>query len=103
MMRRYEEGIEISPQTLAYDVIANVGSDGNYLMEMHTVKRCRTEFWTPAVADRAGLEEWMDTGRKRAVDRAHERWQMLVAEHEDPPLDETTIRQLESFVEERSS
>jgi trimethylamine--corrinoid protein Co-methyltransferase len=103
MMRRYEEGVEISPETLAYDVIANVGSDGNYLMEMHTVKRCRTEFWTPAVADRAGLEEWMDTGRKRAVDRAHERWQMLVAEHEDPPLDETTIRQLESFVEERSS
>jgi trimethylamine--corrinoid protein Co-methyltransferase len=103
MMRRYKEGIEISPDTLAYDVIANVGSDGNYLMEMHTVERCRTEFWTPAVADRAGLEEWMDTGRKRAVDRAHERWQKLVAEHEDPPLDETTIRQLESFVEERST
>jgi trimethylamine--corrinoid protein Co-methyltransferase len=101
MMRRYEEGIEVAPETLAYDVIENVGSDGNYLMEMHTVKRCRTEFWTPAVADRAGLEAWMDGGRKRAVDRAHERWQKLVAEHEDPPLDETTVRQLESFVEER--
>ncbi|MBS3784882.1 MAG: trimethylamine methyltransferase family protein, partial [Anaerolineae bacterium] len=74
-----------------------------YLMEMHTVERCRTEFWTPDVADRAGLEQWMETGRKRAVDLAHERWQDLVAEHEDPPLDETTIRQLESFVEERIS
>ena len=103
MARRYEEGIEVTPDTLAYDVIANVGSDGNYLMEMHTVERCRSEFWTPAVVDRAGLEEWMDTGRKRAVDRAHERWQKLVAEHEDPPLDETTVRQLESFVEERVS
>jgi len=103
MLRRYEEGIEVAPETLAYDVIENVGSDGNYLMEMHTVERCRTEFWTPEVADRAGLEEWMATGRKRAVDLAHERWQKLVAEHEDPSLDETTIRQLESFVEERLS
>lgn len=103
MMRRYEEGIEVTPETLAYDVIANVGSDGNYLMEMHTVKRCRTEFWTPAVVDRAGLEEWMSAGRKKAVDRAHQRWQKLVAEHEDPPLDDTTVDQLESFVEDRLS
>ena len=103
MMRRYEDGIEVSPETLAYDVIENVGSDGNYLMEMHTVQRCRTEFWTPAVADRAGIEEWMEAGRKRVVDLAHERCQKLVAEHEDPPLEETTIRQLETFVEEHSS
>ncbi|MFW6082559.1 MAG: trimethylamine methyltransferase family protein [Chloroflexota bacterium] len=103
MMRRYEQGIEVAPDTLAYDVITSVGSEGNYLMEMHTVERCRTEFWTPAVIDRAGLEEWMKTGQKRAVDRAHNRWEKLVAEHEDPVLDEGTIRQLESFVEERIS
>jgi trimethylamine--corrinoid protein Co-methyltransferase len=103
MMRRYEKGIEVAPETLAYDVIANVGSDGNYLMEMHTVKRCRTEFWTPAVVDREGLEEWMASGRKRAVDRAHERRQKLVAEHEDPPLDGTTVRQLEDYVAQRTS
>jgi trimethylamine--corrinoid protein Co-methyltransferase len=100
MMRRYEKGIEVAPETLAYDVIANVGSDGNYLMEMHTVKRCRTEFWTPTVVDRTGLEEWMAGGRRRAVDRAHQRFQKLVAEHEDPPLDETTVRQLEAYVAE---
>ena len=103
ILRRYENGIEVAPETLAYDVITNVGSEGNYLMEMHTVERCRTEFWTPDVADRAGLEEWMDTGRKRAIDRAHERWQKLVAEHEDPTLDETTVRQLEAYVEEHAS
>lgn len=101
MMRRYEEGIDVSPDTLAYDVIASVGSDGNYLMEMHTVERCRTEFWTPALIDRAGLEDWMETGRKRAVDLAHERCKRLLEEHEDPPLDGTSVRQLESFVEER--
>ncbi|MGD2147055.1 MAG: trimethylamine methyltransferase family protein [Anaerolineae bacterium] len=103
LVRRYAEGIDVSPETLAYDVIANVGSDGNYLMEMHTVERCRTEFWMPALVDRTGLEAWMDSGRIRAVDRAHRRWQQLVAEHQDPPLDQTTVRQLEAYVEERTS
>lgn len=103
MLRRYERGIEVTPDTLAYDVIASVGSQGNYLMEMHTVERCRNEFWAPTVVDRSGLEEWMATGRERAVDRAHAHWQRLVAEHEDPPLDETTVRELERFVEEQAA
>lgn len=103
LLRRYEQGIEVTPETLAYDVIARVGSEGNYLMEMHTVERCRSEFWVPTVVDRSGLEEWMAGGRERAVDRAHSRWKRLVTEHEDPPLDETTVRQLGRFVEEQAA
>jgi len=100
LVRRFRRGFEISPETIAYDLIAKVGSGGNYLMEMHTVKRCRTEFWAPAVSDRDGLEAWMGGGRETAVDRARARWQKLVKEHQDPPLDETTARQLREFVDE---
>ena len=103
MLRHYEKGIEVNPGTLAYDVIASVGSQGNYLMEMHTVQRCRSEFWAPTLVDRTGLEVWMDTGRERAVDRAYARWKRLVADHEDPPLDETTVRQLARCVEEHGA
>jgi trimethylamine--corrinoid protein Co-methyltransferase len=99
MVRRLRQGIVVEPETLAYDVVANVGPGGNFLVEMHTVERCRQEFWTPSVCDRAGLEAWMQGGRQDAVDRARKRWQRLVAEHEDPPLDETTARQLRAFVE----
>jgi trimethylamine--corrinoid protein Co-methyltransferase len=99
MVRRFHQGITVEPDTLAYDVIANVGPGGNYLMEMHTVKRCRKEFWRPALCDRAGLEAWMQGGRQTAVDRARQRWETLVAEHVDPPLDATTAKQLERFVE----
>jgi len=100
MVRRFRQGIAVTPETLAYDVMAKVGPGGNYLMETHTVERCRSEFWQPAVCDRGGLEAWMTGGRQDAVVRAHQRWQQLLAEHEDPPLDATTARQLQAFVEE---
>jgi trimethylamine--corrinoid protein Co-methyltransferase len=93
----------VDDKTLAYDVIANVGPGGNYLMEMHTVKRCRKEFWAPALCDRGGLEAWMQAGKPTAVDRAHQRWQELVAEHQDPALDKVTRSQLEAYVEARRS
>jgi trimethylamine--corrinoid protein Co-methyltransferase len=103
MVRRYRQGFDVSPATIAYDVIADVGPGGNYLMEMHTVKRCRTEFWKPNVIDRGGLEAWMSGGRKTAVDRAGQRWQKLIAEHKDPPLNGTITEQLASYVEEHTS
>jgi trimethylamine--corrinoid protein Co-methyltransferase len=103
MVRRLQAGITIDPETLAYDVVSKVGPGGNYLMEMHTVKRCRKEFWRPAVCDRGGLEAWMQSGGLTAVDRARARWQQLVADHEDPALDATTARQLHTYVEEQLS
>ena len=103
MVRRLHRGIAVTPETLAYDVIANVGPGGNYLMETHTVKRCRKEFWQPALCDRGGLEGWMLGGRQDAVARARQRWRRLVAEHKDPPLDKTIARQLQAFVEEHST
>ncbi len=102
MVRRLKQGLVVDDKTLAYDVIANVGPGGNYLMEMQTVKRCRKEFWKPDLCDRGGLEAWMQAGKPTAADRARQRWQALLAEHEDPPLDETTARQLRAYLEARA-
>jgi trimethylamine--corrinoid protein Co-methyltransferase len=100
MVRRLHRGIAVTPETLAYEVAAHVGPGGNFLMEMHTVERCRTEFWEPQICDRDGLDAWMQAGKLTAVDRARQRWQRLVAEHRDPQLDETTSRQLQAYVDE---
>jgi trimethylamine:corrinoid methyltransferase-like protein len=70
-------------------------------MEMHTLGRCRTEFWQPAVSSRDGIESWMAAGRPDATHRARQRWQKLVAEHQDPPLDPTITRQLQALVDEQ--
>jgi trimethylamine--corrinoid protein Co-methyltransferase len=103
MVRRYRRGISVTPETLAYDVIANVGPGGNYLMEPHTIARCRSEFWQPTIGDREAIGDWIATGRPDETVRATKRWQKLLAEHQDPPLDKTVARQLKEFVDEHTS
>jgi trimethylamine--corrinoid protein Co-methyltransferase len=98
IMRRYRKGIEVSDDTLAYDIGAKVGPGGNFLMEMHTVKRCRTEFWSPNLVDRGGLEAWMSGGQQRTLDRAHRRWKKLLEKYEQPEIDAGVAQQLEDFV-----
>jgi trimethylamine--corrinoid protein Co-methyltransferase len=100
MVRRFRRGIVVEPDTLAYDVVAHAWPGGNFLTEDHTVARCRTEFWEPAVSDRDGLEAWMIGGQQDALVRARRRWQRLLAEHEDPPLDESVRRRLNEYVQE---
>ncbi len=101
-VRRFHRPIVVDDETLAYDVVARVGPGGHFLMEDQTVERCRTEFWQPEVSDRTGLDEWLQAGKPDIVTRARERWQQLVAAHEDPPLDGVTARQLRAYLEEET-
>ena len=103
MLKHYRRGITVTPETLAYEVTACVGPGSNYLSEMHTVERCRSEFWMPSVSDRSGMDAWMEGGREDALSRARRRWQKLVAEHEDPPLEGITARQLSEYVASHSA
>ncbi len=101
LVRHWLQRFPVDEETLAFPIIAQVGPGGNYLMEMHTLGRCRTEFWQPAVSSRDGIESWMAAGRPDATHRARQRWQKLVAEHQDPPLDPTITRQLQVLVDEQ--
>jgi trimethylamine---corrinoid protein Co-methyltransferase len=102
MVRRFQQGILVDDETMAFPIIAAVGPGGNYLMEMHTLDRCRTEFWPPQLAAREGLDGWMNAGRPDIVSQAHRRWKKLVAAHEDPPLEASIVKQLQLFVDEQS-
>lgn len=101
MVRRYNQGLTVNQDSLAYDVIAGVGPGGNFLRETHTVTRCRHSFWQPALCDRDGLEMWLANGQPDLTQRANQHWQDLLAEHEDPPMDAMTKRQLQAYMAER--
>jgi trimethylamine---corrinoid protein Co-methyltransferase len=102
MVRNFRCGFEVNSETLAYSVIERVGPGNNFLIDDHTARHCRTAFWKPALADRGGLEAWMQGGRQNALARARQRWHDLLQDHADPDLDPIIRRQLQGYVEKYS-
>ena len=104
MVRHYLRGIEVTPETLGYEVIARVGHNGHFIGEDHTLERCRSAFWQPMISDRSGLAGGMsENGKQDATARAKARWKQLLCEYQEPPLDGLISRQIQSYVEENTS
>jgi trimethylamine--corrinoid protein Co-methyltransferase len=80
MIGRFIQGEEISDETIALDLIKEVGPlPGNYLSTVHTRDLWRKEQYLPHSADRSTYSEWAQTGKKRALDYARERMDKILA------------------------
>ena len=100
MLKHFFRGMEVTPETLAVDVIKNVGHDGHYLGESHTIERCRSEFWMPNIGDRSGLEAWWGGEQENTTARCTGRWQDLLNDYLEPMLDPTPKKQVQDYLEE---
>ena len=63
MARRFGAGIEVSPDTIATEVIARAALDNSFLTDPHTLERYATEMWIPQIFRREGIENWTEAGR----------------------------------------
>ena len=98
--RRMTRGIEVNEDTLATDVIHNVGPNGHYLREPHTRRHYKTEFWYPNLCDRRNFAEWDMMGRKSMKDRTIDRVRDILATHEPAPLKDGTETLIEEVLEQ---
>ena len=87
MVGRFVEGIEVSDETLALDLIEEVGPiPGHYLGKEHTRKWWERENFVPKAADWLTYPEWMETGKKSCLDYARERMEEVLDTHKPTPL-----------------
>jgi trimethylamine--corrinoid protein Co-methyltransferase len=94
MAKRFIRGIEVSTETLARDVIEEVGPGGHFLQEMHTVRHMRNELWMPGLLARQHRDIWRAEGAKDMAQRVGERVRELVESHQAPPLPDETLAAL---------
>jgi trimethylamine--corrinoid protein Co-methyltransferase len=97
--RRITRGIEVNEETLAVDVIQDVGPDGHYLYHDHTMRHFKTEFWYPSLCDRRNFEEWEADGKKTMGDRVIERTREIAATHEPSPVRPETEKAIADIME----
>ncbi|MEA1959241.1 MAG: trimethylamine methyltransferase family protein [Chloroflexota bacterium] len=73
MVMRAVEGITVNDDTLAFDLIKEIGPGGHFVQTQHTRKYMRKEHYQPSLGDREHFEEWQAGGRIDTAARAKER------------------------------
>jgi trimethylamine--corrinoid protein Co-methyltransferase len=84
-IKAFIKGWEVNDETLALDVIAELGPDGDFLNTAHTLKHFR-ERWYPDLFERTNYQSWLSKGGKDLAERAKEKINTILAEHKPEPL-----------------
>jgi trimethylamine--corrinoid protein Co-methyltransferase len=85
MARSFMGGVTLDAETLALDVIQQVGPGGDYLAHEHTLAHFR-EFWQPALFSRQRSADWARRSSKRLGDRLRERTIQTMEAHRPEQL-----------------
>jgi len=99
-VRRLYRGIPVDDETLAVDVVKAVGADGNFLTQMHTLNHLRSTQWQPKLISRAGYEKWQSSGSTSLLDRAWEKLQQILSDHQPVPIPDDRARQIQVLVDQ---
>ena len=97
-VRRLVTPMEVDRDTMAVEVIREVGPRGEFMSHPHTFGSFRTEFLYPSVFARSDYDSWAKAGREEALDRAHREVNRLLQEYERPDIDPSVERDLERYV-----
>jgi trimethylamine--corrinoid protein Co-methyltransferase len=96
IVRKMMSGIEVNEETLAFDVIKEVGPMGNYLTQKHTRQHMR-DLWVPQFMDRRPYDTWLQK-KDGARDWARLKARELLATHQPQPLDEKLSNELARMI-----
>jgi len=96
IVHKVMQGIVVDDETLALDIIRNVGPGGNFLSQKHTLKHMR-EIFIPQFMDRRPYNVWEekhDDGRDWALDKARN----ILSTHQPEPLDPAVSSELNRII-----
>lgn len=99
MVKRVVQGINVSDDTLAVELIKRVGSEKDYLAEKHTRQYMKSEQSGPGLIDRRMRGNWFNRGGKDLAEVASEKALRIIQNHEPAPLSPEVLLKLRSIVE----
>ena len=99
-INRILQGIEVNSDTLAVDVIREVGLGGEYLTHTHTMEHFRAEQWDAELGNRMTMEAWEKDGALDIRAKAREKLKTILATHQPKPLEPEVQKKLQKIVDE---
>ncbi len=91
-------GIQVDLDTLAEEVIEEVGPGGNFLKHKHTREWFRKEVYMPKILDKRTRAGWIEKGSKDTVTVAKEVVETILKEYKPEPLPPDVDKALDEVV-----
>jgi len=91
------KGVEVNDDTVAKDLIREVGIGGTYLAKRHTLMHLR-DAWEPMVFQYGTYEEWVKKGRVDPVVRANEKARELLRTAPAVPLEKDVEKAVQDIL-----
>lgn len=101
-IEHFTRPVEVSDETLALDLIDEVGPGGQFLDSEHTLKHYR-ERWYPKLFDRNNYGRWLEKGGKTLQERAAERVTSILKSHKPEHLSEEVRQAVHAVIERRAA
>lgn len=100
MIERILAGIDVNDETLAVDLINEVGPGGTFLSKKHTMEYFEKEHYYPRLAGRETREMWEQAKSKDLRQRARDKAYTILEEHHPEPLEKSTQDRLIQILKE---
>jgi len=104
MAFRAMKGVKVNDDTIAVDLIGNIGPGQHYLGQKHTMTHLIDEQYIPKIANRQSYEDWQRDGSKDLWQSAKEEVKRILSTHKPLTLPEgceTELLQIIKHVEKR--
>ncbi|KUO50148.1 MAG: trimethylamine methyltransferase [Desulfitibacter sp. BRH_c19] len=100
MIRKVIGGIEVNQETLAVDVISQVGPAGEFMSHAHTFRHYKAEQSQSKLIDRNMRSTWLANGGKDFTERAYEKARYILENHKPEALSEGVKSKIRDIIEE---
>jgi trimethylamine--corrinoid protein Co-methyltransferase len=89
--------VDVTEETLALDVVEELGPTGDYLSHAHTYRHFREPYYSE-LADKRQYDDWLDQGGSTMEERAAHQVDEILRGHEPEPLSEGVRQELQAIV-----
>ena len=98
---KYGQGLSFSDFQDAMQAVREVGPAGHFLGTQHTLEHFESAFFMPSLMDFSSFEQWSAEGSKDYDQRVREKARAMLAQYEEPKLDEAVDEALRDFIARR--
>lgn len=99
MLKYAKTGVEVTDETLSFESIKEVGIGGDFLAQPDTMKNFN-KFSNPELFDRNMYDEWTGQGSKTTIEKAQEKVEYILANHNTVSLSAYACETIERLISE---